>query len=195
METGKSIRDERGGLARFIVLLADTGGGPVGDRVKLQGMMYLLSLSVPGIEKRCGYVAGGRGPYSEAVDTGIRRLEGAGVLAGGGSGGIALTGAGRELALEMSKKEDKKILWRISGLQEFFDELTCDELLAYICSAYPEMAKKSAELEEVRLHMEARVMSMLKGCKISAERASELLNIPLYDVIQKMKDAGILVPE
>ena len=193
METGKSIRDEKDGLARFIILLADTGGRPVGDRVKLQGMMYLLSLSVPGIEKRCRYVAGDRGPYSEAVDAGIRRLEREGVLAGGGSVAIALTGAGRELALEMSKKEDKKTLGTVSGLQEFFDDLTRDELLAYICSAHPEMTKKSAELERIRLHMEDHVMSMLKGCKISAERASELLNIPLYDVIQKMKGAGILV--
>lgn len=172
-------------LHRFIILLADANGGPVRGRLKLQTMMYLLSDKIEEVRIQSSYDADSHGPYSEVIDAEVQYLEYVGILTGN-AGEIALTQTGKETAQELSKNEDKKILKILDEYKKFLNDMTGKELLAYICSAYPNMTEESAGHENPRLNVERHVMSLVRKQKISSQRAAELLNRPQDYVIKKM---------
>ena len=184
----EKILDEKNELHKFVILLANANNEPIRGRLKLQKMMYLLSHKIEEVKEQSSYDADNYGPYSEIIDDEEQYLEHVGVLTSDNSGEIALTEIGKEIARELSKKADKGILETLDNYKEFLNDLTSKELLTYIYSAYPDMAGESTEYENLKPHMEKHVMSLIKKQKISAERGSELLNKPLYQIIQKMKD-------
>jgi len=75
--------------------------------------------------------------------------------------------------------------------KKFLNDLTRDELLAYVCSAYPDMTEESVEYENLKPNMENHILSLIKKQKISSQRAAELLNKPQDYVIRRMKDERI----
>ena len=195
MGIGEKMPEEKSELGRFIILLANANNEPIRGRMKLQKMMYFLSHKVEEVKEQSGYGVDKYGPYSETIDCEERHLEKTGVLTCDSSGNIALTKTGKEMARELSKNEDKDTLESLDDYKEFLNDLTSEELLAYVYSAYPDMVEESAEYENLKPHMEKHVMSLIKKQKISAERGAELLDKPLYHVIQKIKNEQIVVLE
>ena len=189
------VPEEKGELGRFIILLANANDEPIRGRMKLQKMMCFLSRKVGEVKGQSGYGADRYGPYSETVDREERHLERTGVLACDNSGNIALTETGKEMAWELSKNEDRDTLESLDDYKEFLNDLTGEELLAYVYSAHPDMVEESAEYENLKPHMERHVMSLIKKQKISAERGAELLDRPLYHVIQKIRNGQTVVLE
>lgn len=170
-------------LHRLVILLAASNGGePIRGGAKLQKMVFMLTEGEGGGDSPCGCDAGRYGPHSDAVDEGAGRLAEAGILCTDG-GDISVTPLGREVAGRIAAEEDRRTLAMIDRYKEMFNDLTADELLAYVYSAYPDAASGSPEYDRVAPSMERHVMSMLKKEKITAERASELLGRPLEDVL------------
>ena len=178
-------------LRRLVILLAASNGGePIRGGAKLQKMVFMLPEGEGGGDRPCGCDAGRYGPHSDAVDEGAGRLAEAGILCIGGAG-ISVTPLGREVAGRIAAEEDRRTLAMIDRYKEMFNDLTTDELLAYVYSAYPDTALGSPEYGRVAPSMEQHVMSMLKKEKITAERASELLGRPLEDVLGLAGKMGI----
>jgi len=186
----EKILEDEDGLHKFIILLADANDEPIKGRLKLQKMMYLLSDKIEEIKEQSSYDADNYGPYSEVVDEEARYLEQAGVL-NGSHGEIALTKTGKEIAQEVSKNEPKTIMGVLNEYKKFLNDLTRDELLAYIYSAYPDMTEESVEYENLKPNMENHILSLIKKQKISSQRAAELLNKPHDYVIRRMKEKQI----
>jgi len=186
----EKILEDEDGLHKFIILLADANDEPIKGRLKLQKMMYLLSDKIEEIKEQSSYDADNYGPYSEVVDEEARYLEQVGVLTSS-HGEIALTKTGKEIAQEVSKSENKKIIGVLNEYKKFLNDLTRDELLAYIYSAYPDMTEESVEYENLKPNMENHILSLIKKQKISSQRAAELLNKPQDYVIRRMKDEQI----
>ena len=172
-------------LHRLVVLLAAANGGePIRGSAKLQKIVFMLTERKGWEDGPCGYDAGEYGPHSDIVDEEVRRLEDAGILCAGGGEDISVTRLGREVAGRIAAGEDRRTLDMIGRYKEIFNDLTADELLAYVYSAYPDTAAGSPAYGRIASNMERHVMSMLKKEKITSERASELLGRPLGDVLK-----------
>ena len=179
-------------LHKFIILLANANGESIKGRTKLQKMMYLLSDKIEEIKEQSSYDADNYGPYSEVVDEEERYLEQIGVLTSS-HGEIALTETGKEIAQELSKHEDEKILKVLNEYKKFLNDMTCKELLAYIYSAYPDMTEESVEYENLKPNIENHILSLIRKQKISSQRAAELLDRSQDYIIKKMKDKRMAV--
>ena len=170
-------------LHRLVILLAASNEGePIRGRTKLQTMVFMLTEGEDWEGGPRGYDACDCGPYSDIVDEEAGRLEEAGILCTDGAG-ISVTPLGREVAGRIAGEEDSRTLAMIGRYKGMFNDLTADELLAYVYSAYPDTATGSPAYDQVAPDMERHVMSMLKKGKITSERASELLGRPLEDVL------------
>ena len=186
----KVLKDDNE-LQKFIILLASAAGGkPIKGNTKLQKILFLLSNSIDDIREYGDFDAYLYGPYSETIDQELQYLGQIGVLSNT-RGEIALTETGKEIAKDMTKNTAGVVLKALIKYKEIFNDLTNKELLAYVYSAYPDMAKESVEYENLRPNMEDHIMSLVKKHKISAQRAAELIKKPQTYVIKRMKDYGI----
>ena len=165
-------------LHRLVVLLAASNGGePIRGKTKLQKMAFMLTEGEDREYGPCGYDADNYGPYSGIVDEAAGRLEYVGALRTDGRD-ISVTQLGKEIAGRIAAGEDSRTLAMIDMYKEMFNDLTADELLAYVYSAYSYTATRSLVYNRIASNMERHVMSMLKKGKITSERASELLGRP-----------------
>ena len=179
---------------RLIVLLAaSNGGAPIMGQTKLQKMMFLLSKMSNDMVEQCGYSADNYGPYSEIVGEAARHLGEIGVLCFDNSGrNISITPTGRRVAEEIAEEEDDDTLDIIDSCKDMLNDLSTDEVLAYVYSSYPRMAEQSVVYDRIKRSMERHIMSMLKKEKISSERAAELLEKPLDYILRRAR--GMRVP-
>ena len=184
MDTAEEVLGKCNPLHRLVVLLAASNGcEPIRGRTKLQKMVFMLTHRRGWEDGPCGYVVGDCGPHSDIVEEEAGRLEEAGILCADGDT-ISVTQLGREVAGRIADEEDRRTLARIDEYKDVFNDLTTDELLAYVYSAYPGMATGSAAYDRIMPDRERHVMSMLKKGKITSGRASELLGLTLEDVLR-----------
>ena len=144
----EKILQDGNDLHKFIILLANANDEPIKGMLKLQKMMYVLSNIMEEIKEQCRYDADNYGPYSKVISEETRYLEQIGVLTGDVEE-IALTQIGKEIAQELYKNEDEKLLHILNVYKDFLNSMTRNELLAYIYSAYPDTAKESTEYENL----------------------------------------------
>ena len=98
---------------------------------------------------------------------------------------------GENIAKEIARKEKKEIVDLLSTYKEFLNDLSDDEALAYVCSAYPAMITASIIIDKMKPAMESHIISLVKKQKISSQRASELLNISYRDAVKKLGEKNI----
>lgn len=178
-------------IQKHVVLLARANGGePVRGSSKLQQMMFMVSYMRQAVGEY-GFEAGERGPYSETVGEEARRLAGVGVLHGRDE--ISLTGTGRRLAEKLAESEYGETVAAISRYKEMLNDLTAEEVLAYVYAAHPAMATGSPARRGIERDIEKHVMSMLKKEKITLERASELMGRDIPYVMKQAVKMGIPV--
>ena len=179
-------------LHKIIVLLCHAGGEPVRGKTKMQNLVFMLS-DIYGRGEETGFEPGVYGPYSEIVEEEGRYLEGLGILSGGGNRiGIAAAGVKIAEALAQREPEMSKVVARYKAM---FNDMTTDEVLAYVYATYPAMAKKSPVFKKIKSGMDRHVMSMLRKRKITSGRAAMLLGKSRYYVIEKAAREGIYVLE
>ena len=185
MDAAERVLATCGPLHRLVILLAASNGGePIRGRAKLQKIVFMLTEGEDREDRPCGYDAGEYGPHSDIVDEEAGYLEEAGILCADGSGNISLTRLGMEVAGRIAGGEDRPTLEMIDEYKEVFNDLTIGELLAYVYSAYPDMATRSQAYDRTMSNKERHVMSMLKKGKVSLGRAAELLGRPVGDVLR-----------
>ena len=187
----KAVLADADVVQRYLVLLADAGGGePVRGHTKLQKMMFLASKADDELGREGCFEPDNYGPYSEVVDGELEHLASIGVLRIGG-GSIATTRAGRHIAKKMSKEVDANTPLMLANLKELLNDLPTREVLAYIYAAYPETTSESAEYQRIKPQMERIMVSLIRKEKITSGHAAELLGKPRHYVIGLMKEAGI----
>ena len=192
METKEaSINDHM--LEQHILLLACANDEPIQGRAKLQKMMLLLAERTDMLEER-GYMAYLFGPHSRAIDDKLRHLERTGLLSVNDME-IAITSKGRKMASEIQRGYDEKTVRTISKYKEFLNDLSVNELLAYIYSAYPDTAKESAEYGQIKSNMEIYILSLIRKHKITSQRGAELLHKTQTYVFERMKERGFPITE
>lgn len=179
-------------LHKLLVLLSYAGGGePVRGKTKIQKLVFMLSQLYIGDEE-IGFEPSMYGPYSEIVDGERIYLEGLGVLYGGDMMGI--TEAGRKVAETLAVQESD-MFKTIERYKSMFNDMSTNEVDAYVYATYPHMAKNSKISEKIKSEMETHVMSMLRKQKITSGKAADMLDKSRDYVIKKAAQNGIPVLE
>lgn len=178
-------------VQKYLVLLADAdGGAPIRDRDRLQKMMFLASEADGDLDRECRFEPDSRGPHSEVINEEVEYLAGIGVLHKIG-GGVGITRKGRRIAKETSRSCNADTCLMTLNLKEFLNDMTARELVGYICAAYPETARESAEYERIKPQIEGMLLALIRKGKITSGHAARLLDKPRHYIIGLMKEAGI----
>ena len=191
MGVTEKILSEGDDLHKIIILLADAGGRPIRGTTKLQKILYLLSYPLEHLE-RYHYEQHDHGPYSQVVDHEKCYLQNIGVLYSRRCE-IGLTDEGCRVAEAVAGQTDSETLDVLREYKDMFNDMTTDEILAYIYLAHPEPISKSAKYTSLKPRMERLMLSLVKKEKITGQLAAELLGKIYSYVLKRAGGAGIRV--
>ena len=179
-------------LQSLMILLVGADDVPIKGQLKFQKIMYLLADRIEKNREQSNYESDMLGPYSEVVDEEYQYLKIVGVFTANPYL-ISLSPEGKKIAEQLKKKEKPQVMELIHDYKEFLNNMTSDELLCFMYSAYPDMTSESVKYQQLLPIMEDTILKLVKKKKISAERAAELLNKKYDYIIKCMKEKGIPV--
>jgi uncharacterized protein YwgA len=172
-------------LEKYILMLLYAGGGAEGQ-LWLQKEVFVLSRALEELAEEVDFEAFGYGPYSEAVEECRNALENSGLVAG-----TQLTEEGRVIAAtlwETVSSQEKEV---IKATVEFFESLSRDELLLYICVMYPNMIEKSKEMDRILKQREKIALKMLRDEKVSLSLAAMLAGLSAEEMLEMALKHGV----
>lgn len=179
-------------IQKIIILLASVDDDPIRGKLWLQKEVFLLADKIEEIREQSGYEAYLLGPHSDTVDEELEQLQDIGIITFD-SNKICLTSTGKQIAKEVVSdisRKNPKIVDLVREYKRFLNDLSSDELLAYVYSAYPDMTEESVEYEKLKPKMEEYLLRLVGRNKISLSRAAELLKKSNEEIIRTLNKRG-----
>lgn len=169
----------------ILALLYSKDSEPIKGATWFQKEMFLISKNFPDLEEDLSFDAYLFGPDSEIAEDELTELKKIGLVMTEGKK-IILTKEGQAIAKEIYA-EDKRKREIIDRFKEFLNDLSLEELLAFIYFSYNEMTQESKVFEEIKNKRLPLAIALLKKGKISTQKASEIAGIPLEQFIKKLE--------
>lgn len=167
MSDERVVQEGGNAVQKFAVLLVDADGhAPVRGSDRLQKMMFMASKAIDELGVPCRFEPGEHEPHSEAVGKELARLASMGHLSDD-VGDIAIAPEGTRLAKVLSEGVGEGVMTMLCNQKEFLHDMTEREALGYICTAYPDVAARSAEYEKLRPNIEVILLSLSSARKRS----------------------------
>ena len=187
MEEVKSVMEDMSELQKCIVLLLKSkNNAPIrGDRW-FQKELFLIAKNVNEIEEEASFHPYKYGPWSENAEEQLNELEMDDVVSRAGKK-MRLSDLGNKIADELKKSSQKDLFEIIDESKDLLNDLTDDEMLTLIYSAFPDYAEKSVvkcEIEKNRLN---NAIKLYKKDKVSIQRAAEIGGVSLDKFIRDAK--------
>ncbi len=174
---------------RFILLLLGAKNKEsIPGPIFFQKEMFLLSDLFPKLGDETDYEPYFLGPHSEIVADEAEQLSMSGLIKAD-PGNIRLTKEGEEAYQKIIKKAPKEEIEKIEEFKDFLNDLTKDELLAFIYFSYPsleELEKESIEYKDLLPKRKKLAISLCKKGKISAQKAAHIAGEDLEDFIHEL---------
>jgi hypothetical protein len=104
---------------------------------------------------------------------------------------ILLTEMGKEMASRI--EVDEKCKEVIEEIKSLLNDMTEDELLAFIYFSYPEMVGESAKLDKIKPRRKKLALSLYQQGKISLGKTAQIAGISIEELIKELKNKGITV--
>jgi predicted HTH domain antitoxin len=101
-----------------------------------------------------------------------------------------LTEEGKFVANDLMKNTRKREIQRIEEFNELLNDLSKDEILAFIYFSYPliEIEKESIEYKDILPKRIRIALSLYKKGKISAQKAAQIAGEDLQDLIVSLRE-------
>ncbi len=176
-------------ISKYVVNAVGMGGEPIG-RTQFQKMFFLISRDVPRLGNVFDYRPGLFGPYSEVLERSLRNMEKDNIIELDAESGyrlLNLTGRGREACAETSGKIEDDVASLLPDYLDLFKDMEHHEILAYVCSMFPEMSTNLENPPQMKGELKNCIMSLIVKRKITSQRGSELLEIPHSEVMDELK--------
>jgi hypothetical protein len=178
----RKINDVQGCI---LSLLYSNNSEAIRRKPWFQKEMFLITKNFPDLEEELDFEPYLYGPDSEIAEEELEQLRKAHLVKFEGNK-IILTETGKRLANEYYRK-DKKKSRIIDRLKEFANNLTSDELLAFVYFSYPEMVQESAIYNRILSKRKQLAISLLKKDKVTIAKAAEISGEPLEDFIKEIE--------
>jgi len=174
----------------MLVLLFVNNAEAIKGRLWLQKIMYLITKNIDEIQDIFdGYYIG---PFSEDVEIALEQFIGSNYIEISNNYKISLTEYGINTVKEIINSVPEEKLELVKDMKTFLNDMTRDELIAFIYSTFPESAKESDIKEQFENNRYEASISLLKKNKVSLEKASEIAGYPLSEYIKKIKQKSSL---
>jgi uncharacterized protein YwgA len=164
---------------------------PIRGKLWLQKEMFLLWKALPQLKDHISYDPALMGPLSESVDWDLGQLESIGLVEESRGGGLSLSSDGRNVYSAIPGFIEPKCLVLASRVKSLLNDLSKDELLAFVYFRYPETATESRELEALlprRVELAARLVQ--KG-KVGLEGGAGIAGMMPQDFASLLKSRSI----
>jgi len=181
-------------LQALILLLLDANKGePVKGKVWLQKEMFLLvhNTGKDEIIQGAQFEPHHYGPYSETIDAELDILRMMGLIEINRR--ISLNPMGRRLASKLRKIVSPEFLELVEEIKGNLNDLSEDELLAYIYFAFPNMTTESRVLERIKRKREGLAVSLYRKGKVSLSKAAQIAGMSVRDFIELLRKRRIPV--
>lgn len=176
--------------AFLILLFGSRNYEPVKGKTWLQKEMFLIAKNSE-LKEEVYFEPHFYGPYSETVDTELENLEILGLAAGNGE--IALTEKGKALYAALLKIASPEKLLLIEEIKEELNDLSEDELLAYIYFGFPETTKEAVRFENIKKKRVKLAMRLYEKEKVSLGKASEIAGMDIKGFMDYLRRKGLKV--
>ena len=176
---------------RFMLLLLGAKKfEPIPGPIHLQKEMFLLHKAFPNLADETDYEPYFLGPHSEIVADEAEQLKMSGLIRAVPAR-IELTKEGKEAYDFLLKKSSNEEINKIEEFKDFLNDLSKDELLAFIYFSYPsieELEKESIEYKNLLPKRKKLAISIYGKGKISAQKAAQIAGEDLEDFIHEIKN-------
>ena len=173
----------------ILLLLGAKNKEPIPGPIHLQKEMFILSNLFPVLDDETDYEPYFLGPHSEIVAGEAEQLSMSGLI-NAVSGNIRLTKDGIEAYQKLMKNASENEIEKIEEFKDFLNDLTKDELLAFIYFSYPsveELEKESIEYKDLLPKRKKLAISLYKKEKLSAQKAAQIAGEDLEDFIHELE--------
>lgn len=179
--------------ALILLLLDSDDARPVKGKTWLQKEMFLiLKNTKKEIAEEAQFEPHHYGPYSEVIESELVNMKLLGLVEEDKQ--IKITMKGREVARELERYVRKEFLEIIEDVKKELNDLSEDELLAYIYFTFPEMTTESRALERIMKKRKNLAVSLYRKGKVSLSKAAKIAGMSLSEFIEVLRKRNIGVP-
>jgi uncharacterized protein YwgA len=171
----------------ILALLGANNRAPLPGKLYLQKEMYLIQRAFEDLQSELDYEPYFLGPHSATVEDEADQLSRSSIIESTDAA-IRLTPRGQQLAERAKKELGPERIHKIEEFKRLLNDLSNDELLAFIYFGFPgsEVEKESAEYRKLLGRRAGLAKSLLKKGKITVERASEIAGVPLEEFLSEL---------
>ncbi len=181
-------------LQALILLLLDANDGePVKGKTWLQKEMFLLvhNTKKDEIIQKAQFEPHHYGPYSETIDAELDGLRIMGLVEINRT--ISIKPKGRRLASKIREIVSDEFLELVEEIKENLNDLSEDELLAYIYFSFPHLITESRVLDRIKRKRDRVAVSLYKKGKVSLSKAAHIAGMSVGNFIELLKKRRIPV--
>jgi uncharacterized protein YwgA len=157
---------------------------PLRSKIKLQKIIFLVSNVFRGFQQLLHYEPHYLGPYSETLENTLNSLIRLGYIEAKDSN-FSLTKKGVDIFKALTPKPE--LVEVIEDFKGFLNDLSDNEILAFIYASYPEYISESVKWDKLKPRRVNCAISLLRNGKVSFGKAAEIagLNQIEFDRILK----------
>lgn len=177
---------------KYILLLLEASNSePITGKVWFQKELFLVAENIPRLESEAAFTGSLMGPYSENANAELDQLRIEGLIQINGK--ISLTPEGKLVSKRLKDRtsdQTKEILEEMKG---FINDLTEDEVLAFVYASYPTMTEESILWDEIKQKRVQLAINLYQRRKVSMAKAAFIANMSQEEFMEKAKEKGTLV--
>jgi uncharacterized protein YwgA len=172
----------------ILFTIGSLGRAPIRSKIKIQKILFLISNVFKGFQNLLEFEPHLFGPYSETLDYILESLIKLGLVKKEGSS-FLLTDEGQTLVESLKPKAD--LLAVINDFKSFLNDLSDEEILAFVYSSYPQFISESIKWDELKPKRVPIALSLLNKGKISFSKAAEIAGMSTVDFDKLLKERGM----
>ncbi len=161
---------------------------PIKNKLVLQKLLFLISNVFKDYKNVLEFQPHLFGPYSEEADNYIENLISLGLVKKE-SKGYALTNEGKKVYLNLKVKDE--LVDVVKDFKLFLNDLSSDELLAFIYVTYPGFVEESAKWNDIKKNRIDIAISLLKKGKVSFGKAAQIAGLDVSSFENVLKERRV----
>lgn len=179
-------------IQAVILLLIGSNKEPLKGRLWLQKGLFLLANNISRLSDEANFEAHHYGPYSEAVEIELNNLKILGLVKE--EKGLSLTEKGEILFNRLLEYVPEGFPELVKEVKSDINDLSQDELLAYIYFSFPETTTESRTLERIQRNRKNLALSLYKKGKISLSKGAEIAGMSVKEFMDFLRAKKIRIP-